>query len=84
MKLSNKRGGIFLGVTLGIFIYILGVLFIPFLADDIDTFRTNMDCSNSSISDGSKLTCLQGDILIPYFIWFFVSIALGFIVGGKT
>lgn len=78
----NKRGSIFLGVTIGIFIWIMGVLFLPFMTDDISTLRTSLDCSNTSISGGTMLTCLFTDALVPYFIWFFVSLALGFLVGG--
>jgi len=78
----NKKGNMFFGVTIALFIYIIGVLFIPFLVDDVDTFRTNMECSDASITDGAKIACLQSDILIPYFIWVFVSITLGIIVGG--
>ncbi len=77
----NKKGSAFFGIAIGSFIYIMGVLFIPFIMDDIDTFRDNMDCTNSAISDGTKIACLGSDILIPYFIWFFISLLLGFVAG---
>lgn len=78
----NKRGNIFFGATLGIFVFILGVLVIPFFTDDIVTERVNLNCTGAdSISDGVKLTCLQIDLIIPYLIWFFVSVAIG-IFGG--
>lgn len=80
----NKRGSLFFGVSIGLFIFVMGVLFIPFLTDDITTFRTNMDCTNMSITDGTKIACLQSDLLIPYLIWFFVSLALGLIAGANT
>ena len=78
----NKKGSIFLGVTIGIFIYIIGVLFIPFITDDITTTRNELDCTNASITGGTMITCLMVDSLIPYIIWFFISLLLGFIVGG--
>ena len=56
----NKRGNIFFGVTLAIVIFVFGVLFMPFLADDITTSRAGLDCTNSSISSGTKLNCLMG------------------------
>ena len=78
----NKKGNMFFGITIALFIYIIGVLFIPFLVDDVDTFRTNMECSDASITDGGKIACLFGDLAVPYLIWFFVSITLGIIVGS--
>lgn len=79
----NKRGSAILGIVIGIIIYMFGVLFIPFITDDITTTRADLDCTNSSISDGSKLACLEVDIVVPYLIWFFISLLLGFIIGGK-
>jgi len=78
----NKKGSIFLGVIIGLFIYISGVLFLPFITDDITTTRSSLDCSNSSISDGIKLTCLTVDLVVPYYIWFFISLLIGFIIGS--
>ena len=77
----NKQGNVFWGTTIGIFCFIIGVLIIPFFVDDITLTRTNLDCTNVSISDGVKWTCLITDLTIPYFIWFFVSLAVG-ILGG--
>jgi hypothetical protein len=79
----NKRGNIFFGATMGIFVFIIGVLIIPFFTDDITTVRTSLDCTNVSISDGIKWTCLNVDLVVPYFIWFFVSLAVG-IIGGMN
>lgn len=79
----NKRGSVFFVVIIAIFIFAMGVMFMPFFADDITSFREDIDCSNSSISDGAKLTCLEVDVLMPYFIWFIVSIAIGLIAGSK-
>lgn len=79
----NKKGSIFIGVAIGLFIYVVGILFIPFIMDDIDTSRTSLDCGNTSITDGTKTVCLMQDLTIPYFIWFIVSFAIGIIAGGK-
>ena len=79
----NKKGSIFFGVIIGIFIFVCGVLFLPFLADDISTTRTDLKCSEAvNITGGVMITCLSVDILIPYVILFFSSLALGFIIGG--
>lgn len=79
----NKRGAVFIGIIIGLIIYMSGVLFIPFLTDSIDETRVALDCTNMAISYGNKFTCLQTDIVIPYFIWLFVSMALGIILEDK-
>jgi len=78
----NKQGSIFFGIIVGLFVFVIGVLFIPFLTEDIATTRTLLDCTNSSITGGTMITCLQIDLVTPYLIWFFVSVALGYISGG--
>ncbi len=81
--IKGKKGNVFLGVALAIFLFVMGILFIPFLTDDITTVRGLLDCSNAAgITDGTKLMCLNIDALIPYFIWFIVSCSLGYL-GGK-
>ena len=78
----NKRGSMIFGITIGIFIYITGVLFIPFIIDDVDTARDALNCTDSTITDGNKINCLITDITIPYFILFFISLLLGFVAGS--
>lgn len=81
----NKKGGIFLGVALGLFLFMTGVLMLPYLTDDVTSFRSALNCSDSgSITDGTKLTCLFGGALTPYYIWFFTSLSLGLILGSRT
>ena len=79
----NKRGSAFFGIAIGIVVYIFGVLFLPFIMDDVSTFRDVMDCSNTGITSGNMLSCLTGDLVIPYLILFFISLSLGFIAGAK-
>jgi hypothetical protein len=81
--MMNKKGGIFLSVVIALLIFITGVLFLPFIMDSITNFRSSLDCSNSLISNGEKITCLMGDSVVPYVIWAFTSLALGYIIGGK-
>jgi hypothetical protein len=78
----NKRGQT-LGVSIisAIFIFIIGMMCINFLMDEIVTFRVNMNCeSASSISDSTKLLCLATDATIPYWILLVFSV----LVGGIT
>ena len=80
----NRKGSAFFGVAAFLLVFVFGILFLPFITNDIDTVRAAMDCSNTSITDGAKLTCLQVDILTPYFIWIIVSLGAGLIVGIRT
>lgn len=80
----NKRGNMFFGLAIFFLIYVFGVLFIPFITDDITTTRTDLDCTNSSITDGAKLNCLLTDVLTPYFILFILASAGAFLTGRNT
>ena len=80
----NKRGSVFFGVAMGIVIWIFGVLMIPFIMDDVSTFRGEMDCSDTSITGGNMLSCLAGDLVVPYIIWIIISLSLGFVIGART
>ena len=77
--MNNKAQTMFIAVLIAGMIFFTGVIFINFIKDDITTTRTSMDCSNSTISDGAKLTCLGIDIVVPYFIVVFISAAGGLI-----
>ena len=81
----NKKGNLFWGATIAIFLFIMGVLIIPFFTDDITQARIDLNCATpTSLTGGQMLICLQHDLLTPYFIWFFCSILIGYIVGGKV
>ena len=79
----NKKANIYFGVVVAIIVWVSGILILPYIVGDTTTFRIAMDCTNGSISDFSKLNCLAGDSIIPYFIWTLVSLAIGFILGGN-
>ena len=79
----NKKANIYFGIVIALVVWIAGILILPFIVNDITTFRVAMDCTNTAISDITKINCLAGDSLIPYYIWTLVSIALGFIIGGN-
>lgn len=80
----NKKGNMWFSLVIATFLYVSGVLFIPFLTDDITVARTNLNCeSENSITGGVMLTCLLFSALTPYFIWFTISLMIGFFVGGN-
>lgn len=82
---KNKKGNIFLGVSVALFIWFFGILVLPFVMDDVTTLRTALSCSNpSSITGSTMINCLFADAVVPYLIWTFLSIALGYIAGRDT
>jgi len=61
--------------------FIIGLMCINFLFNEVDTARTGLNCANATaISDGTKLTCLVTDLAISYWIWIIVAVALGFVL----
>ena len=77
----NNRGQIGVAIIVAITIFIIGMASMNFVRDSITDVRLSnaLDCSNSSISDGTKLTCLVTDITLPYFILIFLGAAGGVI-----
>jgi len=81
-RTRSKRGQVFLvGLMLGIATFLLAMIFIDPLTDVITESRSasQLDCSNSSISDGKKMTCLTVDLFLPIFIATVVGLAGAFI-----
>ena len=79
MIIKSKRGQT-LGITIisVIFVFIVGLMTINFLFDDISNFRVNLNCASAAtISDGTKLLCLVVDTTIPYWILLMFSITIG-------
>jgi len=80
--MRNKRGqAALVGLMIGIMIFFLAMIFIDPIGDTIDEVRdtSQLDCSNSSISDGQKATCLIVDLILPYFIAIIIAVAGGWI-----
>lgn len=77
----NRKGQIGLSVILTITFFLIGMATLNFIRDEITDVRLadSLDCSNISISDGNKLTCLTVDIALPYFILLIISASLGVI-----
>ncbi len=75
----NKRGQAGLSIMVAIMILIVGMSAINLLKPEVTTLRTSagLDCSNSSISDGNRMTCLVVDATIPW-----VIITIFSVVGG--
>lgn len=79
----NNKGQMGIAIITALMIFMVGVLVINILKPEIDNARSSsvgLDCTNSSgISDGTKLTCLAVDFVVPYFILIILSAAGGLI-----
>lgn len=82
--MENKRGqSLGISIIIAITLFMVGMVVINFLMTDVTLARNsaNLDCTNSTgISDGTKLTCLAVDLVVPYFILLIFGAAGGFIV----
>ncbi len=80
----NKKGQMGIAVIIAIMIFLSGIVVINILKPEVTLARnamTGLNCVNASaISDGTKLTCLVVDLIIPYFILIILSAAGGVIV----
>lgn len=91
--MNTKAQTMGLAVIIAIMIFLVGMLFVNFIKDEVTRARnaTNLDCTNTAdfpdgISDGTKLTCLVVDIVVPYFMIIIFSVAGGILtarlIGG--
>lgn len=83
MKLTrNKKGQyVFFGFMMAIILIIVAVIFIPTINDFIQDIRdpTGLDCSNSGISVGTKMTCVLVDLWPFYLLGALISASIVFI-----
>lgn len=90
----NKRGqSIFLGAVVGILLFMFGMIFYNFITpeywnDGENSMMNEIGCGyvengtvfgSEDLSDGGKMTCLIGELVVPYFIIIVVSAAGGII-----
>ena len=70
MVLNTKGQVAIVGLMIGIIAFMAAMVFIDPIKDVITESRSasQLDCGNASISDGSKMTCLMVDLLLPAFI----------------
>ena len=85
--MKNKSGQTLgMAILVMITIFIVGMMSVNYLKPEITRARNslNLDCENTAdfpagISDGTKLTCLVVDVVVPYFIVLIFSVAGGLI-----
>jgi hypothetical protein len=83
--MNNKGQTLGLAILSSIFIFIIGMMIINFIMPEVTDFRINLNCADAeAISDGTKLLCLVGGTVVPYWILLIFSIIVGAIVSRMT
>lgn len=79
----NRKGSLWLSVIVGIMVFMAGMLILNHFRPEVTTLRnaSNLDCTNVTISDGTKLTCLGVDLVVPGLIVVIISLAASLVVG---
>lgn len=83
MAIKKGQAAIY-GLMVAVIIFLAAMAFIPAFQDTIDTARTDLDCTNASISTGEKGTCLIVDLTMPYFIGAVLIAGFGYIFVRKV
>lgn len=77
----NKKGSLGIGIITAITIFIIGMMSINFIMDEVTDARINLSCSDASnISDATKLLCLVVDITVIYWMIIILGIIGGLVV----
>ena len=75
----NKKGQVaILGLMVAVFVILMAIILADPLGEIIADARdpSNLDCSNTSISTGQRITCLEVDLMLPLFIGAVVAIGI--------
>ena len=85
MAMNKKGQWVLVGIMVFIMTFIVIVQFIPILKDQIITARSSpyLDCTNSTITTGTKMTCIVTDLTLFYFVGVAIAAAAGYL-GGKA
>jgi hypothetical protein len=75
MVMNSKGQVLFYTLMLSVIILVLALAFAPIIKQFITTAMSDLNCSDSSISDWDKATCYGLDILFWLFVCFFIVIA---------
>lgn len=81
MMFDNKKANMYSVILLTFILFMVGMTVANFLKSPIDDARSSLNCNSAgSITDGTKLMCLNIDITMVYFIVLVCSIAGGVIL----
>jgi hypothetical protein len=82
MVLKGKKGQVLLySLMIVVFVFIIAIIMIEPIKTFITTARdhNNLDCSNTSISTGTRMACLVVDLYMFYFIGAVLAASIGFL-----
>ena len=81
-KKAQNSGFALLGfsVVIAIVFFLIGMTALNFIKSSVDTTLTDLGCSDVTISDGAKLTCLGISLVAPYFVLIIFSATGGIII----
>ena len=83
-KKSQTNAGFALfgfSVVIAIIFFLIGMTALNFIKSSVDSTLNDLGCSDVTISDGAKLTCLGISLVVPYFVLIIFSAAGGIIIG---
>ena len=78
--MNNKQGNMYAAIMVALIIFMVGLTVVNFIKPEVTSARTLLNCATpAAITDGTKLMCLNIDIVVPYFIILIFAIAGGYI-----
>jgi len=82
---NKKAQAAIAGFGVAVIVFISLVVMIEPMKELIDIARdsSHLDCSNSSISTGTKASCIIIDFWLPYFSMIVLGIAGAYVMGKK-
>ena len=85
MVMNKKGQAIFVGIMIAIMVFITAIVLIEPLKESIILGRSAdyLDCTNTSISTGTKATCILVDLWLFYFVGVCMAGGLTFIGAKK-
>lgn len=77
--MMNKKGqSLGLAILSAIVLIVVGFMILNFIMPEISTSRIDLNCGDpDAITSGTKLVCLVGDIIVPYWILLVLMVAIG-------
>lgn len=81
--MNNKGQTVFAGIMIFFMVFITIISLIEPLKDQITTSRdvSHLDCANSSISVGTKGTCVVVDFTLFYFVGMGIAAGAAYLTG---
>lgn len=83
LRRNKKSQQIFIGVMTSVMLFIVLVVLIQPIKDEVTDARTTLNCTSPTITTGTKASCILCDWYLPYFIAAGIAVSVGFITQKK-